>query len=65
MSFGDDSALGKSNSVALPEGVIRPIRPTEVVYQRFPSGPEPMQIGELCSVGNSRMVPSASMRPIV
>ncbi len=45
MSWGMEPTVGVGNSVTMPDGVIRPILPTDSANQRFPSDPSAIPSG--------------------
>src|SRR2546421_9377974 len=60
-------AVGTTNSVMMPAGVLRPILlPCLSANQRLPSGPAAIPLGKLLVVGtvNSVMTPAGVIRPI-
>ncbi len=65
MSWGMDPTVGVGNSVTAPDGVIRPILPTDSTNQRFPSDPSAIPSGSVAlPIGYSASICGGGVPPM-
>ena len=65
MSWGMDPTVGGVNSVTAPDGVIRPILPTDSTNHRFPSDPSAIPSGNVAlPIGYSASICGGGVPPM-